>query len=164
MHDEIFIPQMVKKKDDKDNGSDELQTMSQSEKWRFIVLLGRIKESAATLREVHAAMAAEWNQLMQPDSKYVFALFGDLKYLLIMSGHCGASSTHPCPHCVRSRVLLVPVARSAVSLTCFAGATKLDRQRTTKATRKRTKDIQGDDDWHDTDASLPSGSWLYPRR
>jgi hypothetical protein len=115
MHDEIFIPQMVRKKDSKENGSDELQTMSQSEKWRFIVLLGRIKESAATLREVHAAMAAEWNQLMQPDSKYVFALFGDLKYLLIMLGHCGASSTYPCPHCVRSRVLLVRVALSCLT-------------------------------------------------
>ena len=104
MHDEVFIPQMIRQRE---SGSDELQTMSQSEKWRFVVLLGRIKESATTLREAHAAMADEWHQLMQPDIKYVFGLFGDLKYLLIMQGHCGASSTYPCPHCVRSRALLV---------------------------------------------------------
>ena len=57
-HDEVFCPQWVQERDS--NHGPELQTMCLLEKWRFVVLLGRIKESATVLREIHAAMEYEW--------------------------------------------------------------------------------------------------------
>ena len=67
-------------------GEDEIQTLGLSEKWRFVVLLGRIKENAQSLRQLHAVMAEHWQEVMGPESAYVWGLFGDLKYMSIMNG------------------------------------------------------------------------------
>ncbi len=68
-----------------------------------MTFIGRVKENTTNLRRYHAAMAHEWDEAMKPDSSYIFALSGDLKYMLTMLGHAGASATYPCPCCVRSR-------------------------------------------------------------
>ena len=53
-------------------------------------------------------MADEWDEVMRSDSDSdcIFGLSGDLKYMLTMLGHAGASSTYPCTCCVRSRKTL----------------------------------------------------------
>jgi hypothetical protein len=85
---------------------EELQTLCLSEKARYVTFIGRIKENASNLRRFHAAMAPEWDAAMDPEGDYVFALSGDLKYMLTMLGHAGASASYPCSCCVRSRKTL----------------------------------------------------------
>ena len=51
-------------------------------------------------------MASEWSSVMGPDSRFIWSLSGDLKYMLTMLGHSGASSSYPCLWCVRSRILM----------------------------------------------------------
>lgn len=50
-------------------------------------------------------MDPEWNKLLS-SGDYVGFLSGDLKYMLTMLGHAGASSVYPCMCCARSRKLL----------------------------------------------------------
>lgn len=90
----------------RDGKDEELQSLCLSEKGRYVTFIGRVKENSTNLRRYHAAMADEWDTVMKPDSDTIFALSGDLKYLLTMLGHAGASSTYPCPCCVRSRKTL----------------------------------------------------------
>jgi hypothetical protein len=81
---------------------DELQTLCLSEKGRYVTLLGRIKENATNLRKVHSAIKEEWDEVTC-DPRLGCMLTGDLKYLLAMNGHAGASARHCCPQCVRTR-------------------------------------------------------------
>ena len=80
----------------------EFQTLCLSEKGRYVTLIGRIKENTTNLRKFHAAMDPYWNEVMDEGS-IVSGLSGDLKYMLSMLGHMGASAAYPCPCCVRSR-------------------------------------------------------------
>jgi hypothetical protein len=107
MHEEISIPQMVQPRAP---GSEEMQTMSLSEKWRFVTMVGRVKESVKELRKLHASIAEDWAEVTS-DPAYQFAMTGDLKYLLTMTGHQGCSSTFPCFCCVRTRKSLVNLLR-----------------------------------------------------
>lgn len=91
-----------------------VRTLSQSEKYRFVTMLGRVKETTTGLRRLHAKLHETYDEVMQ-DPLFSFALTGDLKYLLTMNGNAGSSSTCPCPVCVRKRVNLV---MTAPSLTC----------------------------------------------
>jgi len=84
---------------------DELQTICLSEKGRYITFIGRVKEDVKNLREIHSVMDPQWTELLSCN-KTVLALSGDLKYMLTMLGHTGASATYPCPCCARSRALL----------------------------------------------------------
>lgn len=86
--------------------NEELQTLCLSEAGRYVTFLGRVKENTMNLRKIHAAMDVDWHEVMQPDSGYFFALSGDLKYMSTMMGHGGASCTHPCTCCGRTRELL----------------------------------------------------------
>lgn len=79
------------------------KTMSMSEKHRFVVTMGRVKETSTELRKLHGMMQEYYDPVMEPESEFVFALTGDMKYLSSMNGHSGASSTYPCNCCVRSR-------------------------------------------------------------
>jgi hypothetical protein len=100
-HEEVGCPQQVILRN-----KEELQTLCLSEKGRYVVLLGRIKENTFNLRQVHSVIDVEWNEVMAPDSGYFFALSGDLKYMSTMLGHGGAGCTHPCTCCGRTRELL----------------------------------------------------------
>jgi hypothetical protein len=113
MHDEVALNQMVQLRGRK---SQELQTMCLSEKWRFVVLIGRIKETTQSLRRVHDSMAAEWSEVMGPDSPFTWSLTGDLKWLQIMSGHLGSGSTCPCVICCRTRLLMVILMNSGFDI------------------------------------------------
>jgi hypothetical protein len=90
-------------------------------RWRFVTVLGGIKESVACLRALHREIDPAWGKVMSPTTNYRFGLTGDLKYMLTCEGtavtllatssgacpgHLGASSSKPCPCCVRPRVLL----------------------------------------------------------
>ena len=89
------------------NSAGHLKSMSQSEKWRFVVMLGRVKESTTNLRRLHKRMAEDYDEIMAPGSGYTFFLTGDLKYLSSMNGHSGCASSFPCTCCVRSRKAMV---------------------------------------------------------
>ena len=67
-------------------------------------MLGRLKESAKVLREAHAAMATEWDAVMSND-QFTFAFVGDIHqiYVLLMSGHLGASCKYACLYCTMPR-------------------------------------------------------------
>lgn len=99
--EEIAIPQMVEKV--VEGGVEVFKTMSLSEKHRYVVTLGRVKETSTELRKLHGMMQEYYDPVMAPESEFVFSLTGDMKYLSSMNGHSGASSTYPCNCCVRSR-------------------------------------------------------------
>lgn len=103
-HEEIgFVQQQIVRS----GTTDELQSLCLSEKGRYVVLIGRIKENATNLRAFHNCMKVEWDRVMDPEkSRFIWALSGDLKYMLTMLGHAGASCKYPCLCCVRSRQLL----------------------------------------------------------
>jgi hypothetical protein len=107
-HEEIALPQLVSLIS---NGHEGIRTLSQSEKYRFVTMLGRVKETTTGLRRLHAKLRETYDEVMQ-DPLFSFALTGDLKYLLTMNGNAGSSSTCPCPVCVRKRVNLVMTAPS----------------------------------------------------
>jgi len=98
-HEEIGFPQQVITRKGTQH---ELQSLCLSEKGRYVTLLGRIKENATNLRRVHDAIKEEWDEVTC-DDRLACVLSGDLKYLLAMNGHAGASATHCCPQCVRCR-------------------------------------------------------------
>jgi len=100
LHEEIAFPQQIVQRAGK---CQELQSLSLSEKGRYVTFIGRIKENSSNLRKIHSHMAAGWAAVMGVDSRFVWALSGDLKYMLSMLGHAGASCTYPCMTCVRGR-------------------------------------------------------------
>ena len=102
-HEEIALPCLI---DIISEGGVGMRTLSQSEKYRFVTCLGRVKETSSNLRKLHARLKDTYEPVMQND-KFQFALTGDLKYLLTMNGSAGSSSTCPCPVCVRKRANLV---------------------------------------------------------
>ena len=69
---------------------DELQTICLSEKGRYITFIGRVKEDVKNLREIHSVMDPQRTELFSCN-KTVLALSGDLKYMLTMLGHTGAT-------------------------------------------------------------------------
>ena len=100
-HEEIALAQQVIRR-----GEEEYQSLSLGEKGRYVTLLGRIKENTENLRHLHNVMDPEWKDLLGDGGQFICGLSGDLKYLLTMNGHQGASAKYPCPCCVRSRELL----------------------------------------------------------
>jgi hypothetical protein len=81
----------------------EIQTMSQSERWRFVTLVGRIKETAHEMRKIHACLAESMDRVTAADSPYQFCMASDMKNVSIMTGHLGAGARNPCTHCIRPR-------------------------------------------------------------
>ena len=110
--EEIALPCLVDIISEDDIG---MKTLSQSEKYRFVTCLGRVKETTSNLRKLHARLKPTYTKIMESED-FVFALTGDLKYLLTMNGNLGASSTCPCPVCVRKRRNLVTAQRTLYSL------------------------------------------------
>ena len=78
LHEEIALVQMVQARKE---GSEEMQSMCLSEKWRFVTMVGRIKECVKELRKLHGSIAEEWAAVTS-NQAYQFAMTGDLKYLL----------------------------------------------------------------------------------
>jgi hypothetical protein len=125
LHEEIALVQMVQARKE---GSEEMQSMCLSEKWRFVTMVGRIKECVKELRKLHASIAEEWAAVTS-NQAYQFAMTGDLKYLLAMTGHQGCSSTFPCFWCVRTRKSLVTCPTSFSHDLDIAGVPILDCMR-----------------------------------
>ncbi len=89
---------------------EEIQTMSNSERWRFVTLVGRIKETAYEIRKIHDVLAPVMDKVTAPDSPYQFVMSSDMKNVSIMLGHQGASAKYPCTHCTRTRKNIVTPA------------------------------------------------------
>ena len=85
-HEEIALAQQVIRR-----GEEEYQSLSLGEKGRYVTLLGRIKENTENLRYLHNVMDPEWKDLLGDGGQFICGLSGDLKYLLTMNGHQGAS-------------------------------------------------------------------------
>lgn len=123
--EEIALPCLVDIISEDDIG---MKTLSQSEKYRFVTCLGRVKETTSNLRKLHARLKPTYTKIME-SADFVFALTGDLKYLLTMNGNLGASSTCPCPVCVRKRRNLVTLRAltTPLSLLYSLGPTRICR-------------------------------------
>ena len=101
----IHLPQMVQTR----GKHGEIQRMSQSETWRFVTLIGRIKETACEMRKIHAELAPSMDRVTAPESPYQFVMSSDMKNVSIMMGHQGAGCTYPCTHCTRTRRSMVSI-------------------------------------------------------
>ena len=102
----IHIPQMWQLR----GKHGEIQTMSQSERWRFVTLVGRIKETANEMRKIHTVLAPVMDKVTAAESPYQFVMSSDQKNVAIMTGHQGSGATCPCTHCTRTRKSMVATA------------------------------------------------------